>query len=227
MENNGSKTKKVQDYLVIGLGRFGSSLAMTLHEAGHSVLAIDRDADQVQHFASTLPHVAQMDSTNKEALEEIDVPHFDAAIVCIGSDFESNVLTTVLLRQIGVKRVLAKARTRTQREILEKVGADEVVLPEYDAGVHLARRLISGARVVDFMEISPGTTIVEVEAPDSVVGKKLSESDIRNRYHVTVVAIRRGEEVIAVPHGEEQILAHDILVVLGHHEDCNALAKLQ
>lgn len=219
--------KHREEYLVIGLGRFGSSVATTLWEAGHSVLAADRDTDLVQHYAAVLPNVMQMDATNKEALLEIDAENFDTAIVCIGSDFESNVLATVLLRQIGVPRIITKARTRTQKDILEQVGANEVILPEYEAGTHLAQRLVSGQRVVDFMDIDADTTIVEVAAPEAVVGKHLSGSDIRSRYRVTVVAIRRDDEVIAVPRGDEKIRTNDILVVLGRREDCDALTTLQ
>ena len=216
---------KKEEYLVIGLGRFGSSVATTLRDAGQSVVAIDSDADLVQHFASILPHVIHMDSTNREALEEIDVQNFSTAIVCIGSDLENNVLTTVLLGQLGVPRVIAKARTRTQAHILQKVGADDVVLPEYDAGAHLARRLLTGRRGVDFMEVSRDVSIVEIDAPESVIGKALGDSEIRNRFKVTVVAIRRGDAVIPVPRGDEVIAENDILVVLGRTEDCEALGS--
>lgn len=217
----GNNAQRSREFLVIGLGRFGSSLATTLHEAGHVVVAVDQDEKLVQHYASVLPHVIVMDATNREALEEIDVSHFDTAIVCIGSDLENNVLATVILRQLGVDRVIAKARTRTHQEILMKVGADEVVLPEYDAGVHLGQRLHSGQRVVDFMQIHTEASIVEVETPEYIVGKQLSGSDIRKKYGVTVIAIRRGDKVITIPQGDEQIEAGDILVVLGRPQDCD------
>jgi trk system potassium uptake protein TrkA len=213
------------EFVILGLGRFGSSLSTALHEAGYEVLGIDSDTDIVQQRSLHLPHVVSMDVTNRDALIEMGISSFDTAVVCIGSDFESNVLATVLLRELGVRRVICKARTRTQRSILLKVGADEVILPEQEAGQRLARRLISTG-IVDFMDINEDMSVVEMETPGYLVGQSLMESDLRKVYNVVVVAIRREGRVVILPIASEVLRKNDILVVIGETEDCQKLSRL-
>lgn len=210
------------EFIVIGLGRFGTSLAMTLNAYGHDVLVIDSDPKRVQQVSQVLPHVIQLDATNLEALREVGVEAFDTAVVCIGTDLESNLLATVSLRKLGVRRVIAKARTITQQDILLKVGADEVILPEHEAGVRLARKL-AAVDFVDFMELTDDTGVVEIITPVQLVGKSLRETEIRQRYQLTIVAIRRGEQVVISPGANEVIQEGDILVVLGRTVDCERL----
>jgi trk system potassium uptake protein TrkA len=210
------------EFIVMGLGRFGTSLAMTLTAYGHDVLAVDLDMKRVQEVSQILPHVVQLDVTKIEALREIGVETFDTGIVCIGTDFEANLLGTVSLRKLGVRRVISKARTVTQQEILLRVGADEVILPEHEAGVRLARRL-SSIDFVDFLELGQDKGVVEIVTPNYLVGKSLREAQIRQRYGLAVVAIRRIGEVIISPQAEEVIEPGDILVVLGKIANCEKL----
>jgi len=211
------------EFIIIGLGRFGTSLAMSLTAYNHDVLAIDSDAKRVQQVSQLLPHVIQLDATDIEALREVGAESFDTGIVCIGTDFEANVLATVSLRKLGVRRVVTKVRTVTQQEILQRVGADEVILPEHEAGVRLARRL-AAIDFVDFMELSQDTGVVEMVTPEHLVGQSLKEAQIRQEYRLAVVAIKRGEnEVIISPGADEVIQKGDILVVLGKTADCEKL----
>jgi trk system potassium uptake protein TrkA len=210
------------EFIIIGLGRFGTSLAMSLTAYNHEVLAVDSDLNRVQEVSYILPHTLQLDATNIDALREVGVESFDTGIVCIGTDFEANILATVTLRKLGVRRVIAKARTVTQQEILQRVGADEVILPEHEAGVRLARRL-AAVDFVDFMELGQDTGVVEIIAPDYLIGKSLRDSQIRQRYGVAVVAVKRGDEVIVSPRAGEVIQKDDILVVLGRIADCERL----
>ena len=210
------------EFIIIGLGRFGTSLAMSLTAYGHDVLAIDSDIKRVQQLSHLLPHVIQLDATDIEALREVGAGAFDTGVVCIGTDFESNVLATATLRKLEVRRVITKARTITQQEILQRVGADEVILPEHEAGVRLARRL-AAIDFVDFLELSPDTGVVEIITPDHLVGKSLREAGIRQEYSLTVVAIRRGNEVLISPRAAEVIQENDILVVVGKTSDCERL----
>jgi trk system potassium uptake protein TrkA len=219
---SGDNNKYSSEFIVMGLGRFGTSLAMTLTAYGHDVLAVDLDMKRVQEVSQILPHVMQLDVTNLEALREIGVEAFNTGIVCIGSDFEANLLGTVGLRKLGVRRVIAKARTVTQQEILQRVGADEVILPEHEAGVRLARRL-SSIDFVDFLELGGDKGVVEIVTPDYLVHKSLKESQIRQRYGLAVIAIRRGNDVIISPRAEEIIQQGDILVVLGRIANCEKL----
>lgn len=217
------RERRDHEFIIIGLGRFGTSLAQTLIEDGHEVLAIDADFHRVQALANDLPHVVQIDATNIDALREVGADHFDTGLVCIGTDFESNLLATVLLRKLGVRRVIAKARTRTQRDILLQVGADEVILPEHEAGVRLARRL-SAVDFVDYLEISPDTCVVEMLAPDRLHGQTLAEADLRRKYGLTVLAVRHGREVRVNPPPDEPIREGDELLVVGKMADAERLS---
>lgn len=217
------KRRGGREFVVIGLGRFGTSLARSLVDHGHDVLAIDADYKRVQALSSDLPHVVQVDATNLEALRELGVEHFDTGIVCIGENFEANILATVLLRKLRVRRVICKARTRTQREILLQVGADEVILPEHEAGVHLARRL-SAVDFVDYLELGPGMVLVEMVAPERLHGQTLAEADLRRTHKLTVLAIRRGDKIELNPPAEARILAGDELLVAGRMADAERLS---
>jgi trk system potassium uptake protein len=216
--------RRNQEFVVIGLGRFGASVATTLVEHGRTVLAIDADKERVQHLSFVLPHVVQLDATNIDALRQVGVENFDTGLICIGVDFESNLLATVLLRQLGVKRIIAKARTRTQREILLKVGADEVILPEHEAGIRLGRRMAAG-HLVDYLEVSEDVGVVELIAPPSLWGHSLSEASLRQRYGLNVMAIRRGDDLIVSPSANFRVEENDLLVVLGRIEDAERLRQ--
>lgn len=217
------RRRKEREFLVIGLGRFGASLARALIENGHDVLAVDSNYAAVQRYSTELPHVVQLDSTNIDALREIGAEHFDTAVVCIGTDFENNLLTTVSLRKLGVRHVIAKVRTRTQKEILLQIGADEVILPEHEAGVRLARRL-SAVDFIDYLEISPDVCVVEMIAPDRYFGQTLAEADLRRKYGLNVLAIRRGDDVIVNPSADIAIEPHDEFLVVGSIDDAERLS---
>ncbi len=210
------------EFIIIGLGRFGTSLAMTLNAYNHDVLAIDSDIKRVQQVSHILPHVIQLDATNIDALREVGADSFDTGLVCIGTYFEANLLATVSLRKLGVRRVITKARTVTQQDILLRVGADEVILPEHEAGVRLGRRL-SRIDFVDFLELGEDKGVVEIVTPDFLVGKSLREAEIRQQYGLAVIAIRRAEDVVISPRAEEVIQENDILVVLGRIANCEKL----
>jgi trk system potassium uptake protein TrkA len=214
--------KPHNEFVIIGLGRFGTSLAMTLNAYHHDVLAIDTETKRVQQVSHILPHVLQLDATDIDALREAGVEAFDTGVVCIGTDFEANLLATVSLRKLGVRRVITKARTTTQQDILQRIGADEVILPEHEAGVRLGRRL-AAIDFVDFLELSDDKGVVEIVTPDHLVGKSLKEAEIRQQYGLAVVAIRRGDDVIISPRAEQVIHENDILVVLGRIANCERL----
>ena len=216
-------SRKHDEYVVVGLGRFGTSVAKTLVSYGQSVLCIDADIERVQEMSTSLPNVIQLDATNVDALRQAGVDAFDVGLVCIGTDFESNILATVQLHRLGVKRVISKARTRTQKEILLRVGADEVILPEHEAGVRLGRKLAAG-HFIDYLEVSADVGVVELMAPPNFWGHTLAESEMRQRFALTVIAVRRGNELMVSPSANFRIEANDILVVLGKIEDAERLS---
>lgn len=210
--------KRKKSFLVIGLGRFGSSLAIALSEAGHEVLAVDTDLEAVQRLSNRLTHAVAMDAANEQALETLGVRNFDAAIVAIGDDFESSILLTLMLKRLGVQFVVAKARTEQQVEVLNRVGADRVVQPERDAGLRVARQLIS-PNLLDYLTLGPGMSVAEIHAPDFMVGKTLSELNVREKYKITILLIRNGERFLISPDPEDRISLNDRLVVAGRDED--------
>ena len=218
------KGSKKEEFVVIGLGRFGTSVAVTLASYDYNVLAIDDDKNRVQALSMVLPNILQLDATNIDALRQAGVDAFDTGVVCIGTDFESNILTTVLLRKLGVGRVITKARTRTQRDILLQVGAHEVVLPEHEAGVRLARKL-AASHVIDYLDVGNDVGVVELLAPPSFWGHTLAETDLRQRYGLNAMAVRRGDELIVIPSGSFEIQEDDVLVVLGKIEDAERLTR--
>jgi trk system potassium uptake protein len=223
VQRNGGRKTARREFLVIGLGRFGTSVARALLREGHDVMAIDVDFRRVQELSKEVPNIVQIDATNIDALREIGANHFDTGVVCIGYNFESNLLATVLLRKLGVRRVITKAGTRTQREILLQVGATEVVLPEHEAGARLAQR-ISTANFVDYLQLGADLGVVEMQAPERLHGMTLAEADVRRCYGLTVLAIRRLGEFQLNPPGDTMIEAGDELLVLGKMQDAERLS---
>lgn len=210
-------------FVVIGLGRFGSSLAETLVNNGHDVLGIDADLERVQHVSRTLPHVLQLDATNADALAQVGIAEFDTGIVCISDNFEDNVLATVLLRRLGVRRVITKAATRLQKTILEEVGADEVIMPEHEAGIHLGRRLASRYVIDAYMEIRDGLSVVEVAVPPKLCGQTLAQCNLRQKLGLNVIAIDREGALLVNPAADFLFQPGDMLLVLGQIEDVERL----
>ncbi|MDT8305352.1 MAG: TrkA family potassium uptake protein [Anaerolineae bacterium] len=212
------------EFAVIGLGRFGSSLALALVEAGHSVLGIDEDAVLVQRISNELTHSAILDATDEDALREVEITAFDTVIVAIGADFESNLLATVALKSLGVPHVISKAVTRRQREILLRVGANQVVQPEYDAGRRLAEELDAPA-VLERLHLGPAHSIVELHTPAPMIGQSLLALDLRRRGGVTVLLIKRDDELIVSPAADTVLHEGDLLVVLGSNEALQTLSE--
>lgn len=205
--------RKSEEYIVIGLGRFGSSLALKLTELGQAVLAVDRSRDLVQAYSDELTQTAALDATDEDALRALGVEEFATAIVAIGSDFESNILITALLKELGVRTVICKALNQRQRAILLRVGADHVVLPEHEAGERLAHQLLI-PQLVDRIEIEPGVSISELQCPDLLQGHRLSELDLERRFGISVLAIK-GVRTTLLPDANTLLAEGDALVVLG------------
>ncbi len=199
--------------LVIGLGRFGGALAETLVNLGHEVLAVDGDPKRVQDFAGRLTHVVEADSTSEEALRQLGAAEFELAVVAIGTHIEASILTTSLLVDLGVKTIWAKAITRSHGRILERVGATRVVFPEHDMGERVAH-VVSG-QMINYIEFDDGYALVETSPPAALVGKTLGESQIRKKFGVTVVSIKRRGEDFTYATAETVIRPDDLLIVAG------------
>lgn len=203
-----------RSFLVIGLGYFGASVARTLYRMGHEVLGVDRETEIVRSMMDSLTHVVQMDATDIEALRSLGVTNFDVVIVGRGSDLEDSIIITLHMKQLGAKFVVAKALSDVQSTILLKVGADRVVFPERDMGVKVAHSLISQL-IVDYIPLTADYSIVEVETPGSLAGKTLAELDLRTRLGINILVIKRQNDLIVSPKGDDRLEKDDVLIVMG------------
>jgi trk system potassium uptake protein TrkA len=203
------------EFLVIGLGRFGRAVAVGLRAEGQSVLAVDAHEEVVQQIASEVDAAVSADATDERALAELHPERTCCAVVAIGGDsIENSILCTALLRQIGVPRIVARAVTELHGRVLRAVGADEVVNPEADVGARLARRLAQ-PNVFDQIELGEDADLAEIAVPEAFVGKSLIELDIRRRFAISVVAIRRHDRVRANLDASEQLQTGDVLLAIG------------
>jgi trk system potassium uptake protein TrkA len=209
---------------VIGLGRFGASLAITLVNMGHDVLAIDKDEKRVQDIASQITHAVQADATNDTILKELDIGNFDIAIVSMGSAIESSVLSTILLKKLEVPYVIARANSDLHGSILEKIGADTVVYPEREMGTELAQ-VVTLSGVSDYMSIVQGYGVSKLKVPQYLVNKTLSDLGFgpKNRFEVAVLLIQREKEVIVTPGQGESIKPGDVLIMAGRDDNIEKL----
>jgi trk system potassium uptake protein TrkA len=214
-----------REFIVIGLGRFGGGLAATLVGMGHEVLGVDTDEKTVQDFAGMLTHVVTADSTSEAAMRQLGAGEFDTAVVAIGTEVEASILTTSVLSDLGVRRIVAKAVTEPHGRILERVGAHRVVFPERDMGVRVGHSLAGS--ILDYFELDPGFAIVETGAPKEIVGKTLADAEVRRRYGITVVCIKPegGSFTYATP--DTVVSSGDILVVAGEKRRAEAFGELK
>lgn len=210
--------------VVIGLGQFGVSLATTLADIGHDVLALDRSEKEVQSVASQVTHAVQADATSEAVLKELGVGNFDIGVVGIGVRIENSILTTILLKKLGVPYVIARADSELHGSVLEKVGADRVVYPESEMGVRVAQG-VTLSDVSDYMSLTRVYGIAKLTAPPYFVGTKLSELGCgpKGKWEVAVFLILRGNEVILSPRQGEVVQANDVLVVAGSHDNLEKL----
>ena len=210
--------------LVVGLGRFGSALALALDRLGHEVVAIDASMDRVQEYAGQLTHVVQTDATSESALRQIGAAEIDIAVVSIGSDIEASVLATSALIDIGVKQVWAKAITGPHGRILERIGANHVVFPEADVGERVAH-LITG-KMIDYIEFDDGFAIVKTKAPVEAHGRTLGESKLRQRFGVTVVGVKTRGQPFVYAQPSTPVNEGDILIVAGQTDVVEKFAAI-
>ncbi|WP_413309549.1 TrkA family potassium uptake protein [Bacillus sp. 1P10SD] len=213
-------------YAVIGLGRFGISIAQKLFESGQEVLGVDVNEERVEDSHSFVTHAVIADSTDAEALKSIGIRNFDTVVVAIGNDIQASILTVLLLKELGVKRVIAKALNKLHGQVLDKVGADWVVFPERDMGMRVAHQLLS-PKVLNFIEISKNYSVEEVKIPESMIEKTLRELDLRARFNLSVIAIRHEDEINISPSPDKIINHGDVLVVIGENRYLEKFANIE
>ena len=223
-------TKQPKQFVVIGAGRFGSSVAITLSKNGAEVTVIDKNKDRVQQISDYVAQAVQLDAMDEKALASVGVEKADVAIVSIGVQMEASILVTMMLKEMGVPKVVSKALTESHGKVLTRVGADSVVFPERDMGVKLAKSLVSPS-ILDHIEVSPGFNIVELAVPELLQGKSILKSKVRTKYGIAIVAVKKKtpqldgkgeslleEEVIIAPPAETVLEAGDTVLVIGKEE---------
>ena len=216
--------EKNKQYMVLGLGRFGESLAKSLYKQGHEVLAIDSDEELVDAIAPYVTQAIRIDATDEGALQSLGVRNFDAAIVSIGQNMRDSILVCVLLKELGVPYLIAKATDELHAKVLRKVGVDRVIFPERDMGMRLAKSLLT-PNVLELMDLSDDYQLVEIILPMKWAGNSILGVDVRKKYGISILAIHRGGQFLVSPSPDTVFETGDILLVLGQKDDLDSLDK--
>lgn len=229
----------MKQFVVIGAGKFGASVAVTLSQKGYSVMLIDKDLEKIQELCDIVTKAVQLNATDEKAMKALGLQEFDVAIVAIGrQSLEDSVLVTMMLKEMGVSTVISKATNDAHGRILARVGADRVAFPERDVGIRLANSLITSS-IMDHLDVVPGYSVAEIQPRRELIGKTIKESDIKTNYGIQIIAIKstqpnideKGESVIEerlnlAPDASTKIEKDDILLVLGKDDELERFKKL-
>lgn len=211
-----------KQFVVVGLGRFGSSVAKTLYGLGNDVLAIDSNEDVVQEIAESVTHAVQLDAIDENAVKSLGIRNFDVAVITIGANIQASIMAALVFKEQGVKYIIAKGNSDLHAKVLYKIGVDRVILPEKDMGVRVAHNLVS-SNILDYIELSPDYSIIEIESLKEWHGKSIKDLSLRAKYGINVMAIKSGNDVNISPSPEDVIDPHDVIVAIGSAEDLNRL----
>lgn len=209
-------------YLILGAGNFGTSIAKRLQELGQEVMVMDRDLEVVQRLSDDVTWALQGDVTHEATLRELGVQNFDVVIVSIGKDIQSSIMVTLLLKEMGCKKIISKAESDLHAKVLYRIGANRVVFPEREMGIRVAQNILN-KNIFDFINLSEEYTIVEMAVKDDWIGKTVGELDIRKNYELNILAIRSGGEFTIKISPQTMFKEGDVLIVIGHNEDVEKL----
>ena len=212
-----------KEFIVVGLGRFGTSMAKTLAQNNCEVLVLDKDEEKVRAMADLVTHPVTGDVTDPEVLKGLGIRNFDGAIVAIATDLEASIMATMLLKELGIKHVLAKAQSEVHAKVLRKVGADMVVFPEKEMGIRYANDLIHG-NFFDAVELSPDYSMMEINVKRGWEGKSLKDLNLRAKYKINVIGIKKEDGFDVSPDAEEPLKQNDVLITIGRNEVLSKLA---
>ncbi len=213
-----------KEFVIIGLGRFGGSIAKELIYQGANVMVIDTSAERVDEFAHIATQAIVADTTDEAVIKSLGLWNYEHVIVAIGEDIQASILTTLILKESGVPKITVKAQNDYHEKVLRRIGADFVVHPERDMGIRIANNMISN-NVLDYLELSDEHSIMEIRANEKLAGHEIIDLGIRAKYGLNIVAIKRGENIIVSPPANEEIEIGDILIVIGADVDINRFLK--
>ena len=219
-KKSGNKRK---EFVVFGLGKFGTSVARALADNGCQVMAVDSDARLVEEIAEDVTYAVCTDVTDADAIHSLGIRNFDGAIVAIGENLEASVLVTIISKELGIPYVLAKAQTELQAKVLKKVGADKIVFPEKETGMRIANNLVSG-NFFDAIELSTKYSMMDLDVPEEWVGKTLRELNLRATKKINIIGVKQKEEFEITPDPDAPLEADDILVIIGRNQTLSKLA---
>lgn len=218
----------MKTFVVIGMGRFGEAVARKLCELGHEVLAIDEDEAKIQNITENVTHAVIADAKEERVLRSLGVRNFDCAILAIGSDIADSVLITLALKELGLKEIICKAREPRHKKILLKIGADRVIIPEHEAGTKLAVQ-IADLNLIEYLELTEKYGLSEMNIPKKWASRSLVELDLRRKYGVTVVAVKKkaqDDDFNMLPTPDYRFHEGDILVLIGKKEDIDEISHI-
>lgn len=211
-----------KQYVVFGAGKFGGSIAVTLQQLGCDVILVDKNPELIQELADEVSYAICADVEDTEAFEELGLKNVDGAIVAITENLEASIVTTMMCHEMGIPRILAKAKSRMHEKILRSVGAHKVIYPETEMGRRVAKYLVAD-NFADWIELSPYFSLVEMDVPAQWCGKSLIELQIREKYHVNVIGIKDGDKVNVTLDPKEPLKSGVILILVGENKDLEAL----
>lgn len=215
----------MKSVLIIGLGRFGRHMAMKFIEQGNDVMAVERNEERADELAPVIRNLQIGDATNEDFLRSLGVGNYDICVVGVGESFQTALEITVLLKDLGAQYVVARATRDIYKKLLLRNGADHVVYAEREVAERLAVRYGTGSSVFDYVELTPEYGIYEIGLPESWIGHSILEQEVRSRYHVSILAIKRGQSLFPMPHPDYVFAEGETLMVMGNHKDIKALAK--
>ena len=213
-----------KQFVVIGCGRFGQSVAIKLAELGAEVMVVDDNEEIIQSIADKVTYAVQADATDENAIKALGIRNFDVAIVTIGSDIQSSILVTLMVKELGVKQIVAKAQNPSHAKVLYKIGANRVVFPEKEMGIKIAKSLMS-SNVLDLIDLAPDYSILEIKMKSEWIGKSLVDINMRRMYSISVIAVKKGDEIDINVEPDRILLKDDVLVVVGSNKDLERLER--
>lgn len=214
----------MKSFAVIGCGRFGASLAKTLHSLGHEVMAIDLDEEIVQSISDEVTHAVSVDVMDEAALKALGLSNFDVVVISIGSNLEASIMATIIAKELGAKELIAKASSEFQGKVLKRIGADRVIFPERDMGIRVAHNLVS-TNILEFIELSPDYGIIEITALNSWIGKTLAQLELPAKHGINIIAVKRGASINITPESNFIIKENDSLVVIASTTAINKIER--
>lgn len=215
-----------EGYAVLGLGRFGKTVALTLAEAGFQVMAVDIEEDAIQDIANEVTYAVRGDVTDPDMVRSLGLGNMDGVFIAIAHNLEASVMATLLAKESGASYIVAKGENGIHKTILERMGADKVVIPEQEMGISAARNMVLG-RFMDLVELSDDVSLVEMAMPSGWIGKNLIDLDLRGQYGVNVVAIKSGDVTDVTPSPSKPMAAEQIIILSGRNEDLQRLSKIR